>query len=64
LLGAEAIARAREVAGACLLYALGGVTSENAASVLAAGAEGVAVIGAVLDTDDPLPLLEALGIRR
>jgi thiamine-phosphate pyrophosphorylase len=49
--------RARDQA--CQLYALGGVSSENAAACLAAGATGVAAIGAAL-SDDPLPLLRAL----
>jgi thiamine-phosphate pyrophosphorylase len=44
---------------ACQLYALGGVSSENAAACLAAGAFGVAAIGAVLG-DDALALLGAL----
>lgn len=49
--------------GSAKLYALGGVSAGNARAALEAGADGVAVIGAVLDHDDPLPLLGALGIR-
>jgi thiamine-phosphate pyrophosphorylase len=66
-LGLEAIERARdaqkesEVAPA--LYALGAVVAENAAHCLAAGATGVAVIGAALEPD-PAPLLKALEISR
>jgi thiamine-phosphate pyrophosphorylase len=45
------------------LYALGGVDAGNAAACLAAGATGVAVIGAALAAD-PAPLLEALEISR
>lgn len=45
------------------LFALGGVDVQNAAACLAAGAEGVAVIGAAL-APDPAPLLAALGICR
>jgi thiamine-phosphate pyrophosphorylase len=45
------------------LYALGGVDADSARECLAAGADGVAVIGAGLDGRDPLPLLGALGIR-
>lgn len=35
------------------LTAVGGITHENAGQVLAAGADGVAVIGALLGSDDP-----------
>jgi thiamine-phosphate pyrophosphorylase len=49
--------------GNARLYALGGVEETNAAACLEA-ADGVAVIGAVLDTDDPGPLIAALGIAR
>lgn len=45
------------------LYALGGVTAENAAACLGAGAAGVAAIGAAL-AEDPAPLLSALGSLR
>jgi thiamine-phosphate pyrophosphorylase len=62
-LGIEAVERARSCAGgATLIYALGGVDAQNAARCLAAGADGVAVMGAVLDGRDPDPLLWALGI--
>ena len=46
------------------LYALGGITAYNAPACLDAGADGVAVIGAALDTPNPQLLLEALGILR
>ena len=46
------------------VYALGGVTAEGAALSLAAGAAGVAVVGAVLGADDPSALCSALGILR
>lgn len=45
------------------LFALGGVAATNAADCLAAGATGVAAIGAALAMD-PGPLLESLAIRR
>jgi thiamine-phosphate pyrophosphorylase len=45
------------------LYALGGITARDAAACLAAGATGVAAIGAAL-APDVAPLLEALAIRR
>ncbi|SRR5258706_11971482 len=48
---------------ACKLYALGGVTAENAAACRAAGAFGVAAIGAALG-DGALDLLTALEIAR
>lgn len=35
------------------LIAVGGITSENAGQVMAAGADGVAVIGAILGSEDP-----------
>lgn len=63
-LGAPSLRLARARIGALPLYALGGVTPERASEAVATGAHGVAVIGAVLDGDDPLPLLGALGIRR
>lgn len=47
-----------------LLYALGGVTADSARACLEAGADGVAAIGAAFATEDPIPLLDALGIRR
>lgn len=46
------------------LYALGGVDATNAAACVAAGATGVAVIGAVLGGAEPLPLLRALDVAR
>jgi len=46
------------------VYALGGVTAMNAERCLAAGAAGVAVIGAVLRGEDPALLLGALDIAR
>jgi thiamine-phosphate pyrophosphorylase len=45
------------------VYGLGAVDAGNAASCMAAGAAGVAVIGAALAVD-PAPLLEALEISR
>jgi thiamine-phosphate pyrophosphorylase len=50
--------------GACALYALGGINGANAAACVRAGADGVAVIGALLDADGPRALLEQLGARR
>ncbi len=44
------------------LYALGGVTSDNAHACLRAGADGVAAQGAVWHAQQPLALAAALGI--
>jgi thiamine-phosphate pyrophosphorylase len=46
------------------VFALGGVTSRNAEASRAAGATGVAVIGAVLVSGEDEELVEALQIRR
>ncbi len=63
-LGLAALERAeRSLGGRPALFALGAVSASNAAACLAAGAAGVAVIGAAL-APDPAPLLEALGILR
>jgi thiamine-phosphate pyrophosphorylase len=61
-LGVTGLRKARERGGPAL-FALGGVEADNAAACLAAGAEGVAVIGAALAAD-PAPLLASLGILR
>ncbi len=54
VVGLEGVRRVREAVGrAVKLVAIGGITSENAPSVLEAGADSVAVIGALLDTSDP-----------
>lgn len=55
--------RARNQASTPSLYALGGVSSANAAACLAAGATGVAAIGAAL-APDATPLLAALQILK
>jgi thiamine-phosphate pyrophosphorylase len=51
-LGPEVLREARAVCAAPLI-AIGGITAARAAEVLAAGADGVAVISAVLAADDP-----------
>jgi thiamine-phosphate pyrophosphorylase len=63
-LGVAGIAAAVSVGSGTrpLVYALGGVDASNAAACVAAGAAGVAVVGAALDGRDPEPLLEALEI--
>jgi thiamine monophosphate synthase len=50
--------------GACLVYALGGVTRHNARALLDAGADGVALIGEALQPAGPSELLRALRIQR
>jgi thiamine-phosphate pyrophosphorylase len=59
VLGEQLRARNR----ACQLYALGGVSAENATDCLSAGATGVAAIGAALAAD-PRALLSALDVLR
>jgi len=52
--GLEGLRRVREAVGVSVkLVAIGGVTRENAPSVLAAGADSVAVISALLRPEDP-----------
>lgn len=48
VVGLEGVEQAREAAGGIPLVAIGGITLENYKSVLEAGADSVAVIGAVL----------------
>ena len=52
LLGLDKFEREVTLAGGPV-YALGGVGAENAATCLARGARGVALIGAILGADDP-----------
>ena len=54
VVGLEGVRRVREAVGrAVRLVAIGGITAETAPSVLEAGADSVAVIGALLNTSDP-----------
>lgn len=63
--GLRTAVRARERAGARhRVYALGGVGADEAGPLVLAGADGVAVIGAIFDGRGPEPLLAALGILR
>ncbi len=60
-LGVGGLTAARGRVGSAQLIALGGVDGPGAAACLAAGADGVAAIGAALDGRDPRPLLAAVG---
>jgi thiamine-phosphate pyrophosphorylase len=51
--GLEGLRRVREVAGRVPLVAIGGITRDNAHTVLASGADSVGVISALLDPEDP-----------
>jgi thiamine-phosphate pyrophosphorylase len=53
VVGLEGVARVREAVGHIPLVAIGGITRENARAVLEAGADSVAVIGALLTPADP-----------
>lgn len=51
-LGLEGVRKIRELV-AIPLVGIGGINQENAASVIAAGADGVAVVSAIVSADDP-----------
>ena len=53
VVGLEGVRRVRAAIGTLPLVAIGGITAETAPSVLEAGADSVAVIGALLNTSDP-----------
>lgn len=52
VLGPDGVARIKRAAGVPVV-AIGGITAANAASLAAAGADGVAVVSAVLGSPDP-----------
>lgn len=60
VLGADGVRRAVAVAGVTPVYALGGVSPENAADLRAAGAYGVAVMGALMRAPDPAKVYRRL----
>jgi thiamine-phosphate pyrophosphorylase len=70
-LGTDGVRRARSEierrapdAERCRIYALGGVNAANAATLIGAGADGIALIGALFEPDAPRVLVESLGVRR
>jgi thiamine-phosphate pyrophosphorylase len=70
-LGVEGLASARRALisraaqlGACRLYALGGIGAADARQWIDAGADGVALIGALLDAEAPRVLIDRLGLQR
>lgn len=52
-LGVEGLAAAVRAAGSAAVFALGGVTPDNTAEWLVAGAFGIAVMGSVMGASDP-----------
>ena len=65
-IGLELVATAAKLAGSIPVVAIGGITLENASSVISAGAASVAVIGDLLATGDPerrvRAFLQSLGV--
>ncbi|MDP3968867.1 MAG: thiamine phosphate synthase [Nocardioides sp.] len=59
-LAPEQVRRAASAASGTPVFALGGVDTNNAAEVRAAGVHGVAVMGAVMRADDPAAAVAAL----
>ena len=51
--GIETLRRVRERIASIPIVAIGGITQDNVGSVLEAGADGICVIGAVCQADDP-----------
>ncbi|MBN2199919.1 MAG: thiamine phosphate synthase [Candidatus Aminicenantes bacterium] len=66
-LGCDGLKAIRSRVGIAIL-AIGGISTENAADVIAAGADGVAVVSAILSAPDPeraaAALIAAVGPRR
>ena len=46
------------------IVAIGGIDTVNAAAVFAAGADGVAVVRAILDAEDPTAIVHQLATLR
>ncbi len=53
VVGLEGVRRVRAAVGGIPVVAIGGITAESAPAVLAAGADSIAVIGALLAASDP-----------
>lgn len=58
--GVGLLSRVRDACPGTLLYALGGITTENAASCVRAGAQGVAVQGALWQSPSPRDTAKAI----
>ena len=56
------LARRPPAEPACRLYALGGIDADNGPAIVRAGADGVALIGALLAPGAPEALSDALGL--
>lgn len=56
----DGVARLAPAAAGVPVYALGGIDATNAADFCAAGAHGVAVMGAVMGADDPAAAVDRL----
>lgn len=57
-LGLDGLARLTALASPLPVFAIGGITPARVASVLATGAHGVAVCGAILDVADPAAAIQ------
>lgn len=58
VVGLEGVRRVRETVGHIPIVAIGGITAETARAVLEAGADSVAVIGALLAHADPAEIIQ------
>jgi thiamine-phosphate pyrophosphorylase len=58
--GLEGVRRVRQAAGEAPVLAIGGIDGTNAASVIAAGADGVSVVSAIMSAEDPSAAAAAL----